>query len=71
MKIVKLSFLIIVRLSKEILEKLKFFKKIGNKLLENVKTKPNNKPLYAQASAPKVSKILKIKENFPNLSAKN
>lgn len=35
------------------------------------KVKSNNKPSYAQASASKVSNILKIKENFPNLSVKN
>ena len=61
MEIIKLSPLIPVRLPKEILKKSKFFKKI-HKIVE--KAKPNNKPLYAQASSPKVSKILKIKENF-------
>ena len=34
------------------------------------KVKPNNKLLYAQALTPKVSNILKIKENYPSLSAK-
>jgi len=67
MKIIKLPPLISARPPKEILEKSKFFKKIY-KIVE--KAKPNNKLLYAQASSPKVSKILKIKENFSNLSAK-
>ena len=34
------------------------------------KVKPNNKLLYAQALTPKVSNVLKIKENYPSLSAK-
>jgi len=59
-KIIELSCLILAKPFKEILE-LKFFKKI-HKIVE--KAKPNNKLLYAQASSPKVSKILKIKENF-------
>jgi len=46
---------------------LKFFEKIHETV---EKAKPNNKPSYAQTSSPKVSKILKIKENFPDLSVK-
>jgi len=34
------------------------------------KVKPNNKLLYAQALTSKVSNILKIKENYPNLPTK-
>jgi len=67
MKIIKLSSSIPARLPKEILEKLKFFKK-EYKSIEKVK--PYNKPLYAQALTPKVSDILKIKENYPSLPAK-
>ena len=67
MKIIKLSSFIPTRLPKAILEKLKFFKK-GYKSMEKVK--PYNKPLYAQALTPKVSDILKIKENYPSLPAK-
>ena len=33
-------------------------------------TKPKNRPLYAQASAPKVDEILKLKANYPSLLAK-
>jgi len=66
-EIVKLTSPILARSPKEILEKLKFFKK-GNKSLKKVK--PNNRPSYAQVSASKVSEILKIKEHFPNLLVK-
>ena len=52
------------RLSKETLEKLKFFKKKYTKSKENANLK--DRWSYAQASAPKI----KLKENFPNLSAK-
>jgi len=61
-KIIKLPLLIPARPLKEILEKLKFFKKI-HKTVE--KAKPNNLLLYAQVLSCKVSKILNIKENFP------
>ena len=47
------------------MEKSKFFK--GKKDSKREKSK---KTLYAQTSTPKVSKILKIKENFPNLLTK-
>ena len=66
-EIIKLPPSILSKPSKEILEKSKFFEKIY-KTVE--KAKPNNKLSYAQVSSPKVSKILKIKENFPNLSMK-
>ena len=66
-EIIKLPPPIPTRLPKKILEKLKFFKK-EYKSMEKVK--PNNKLLYAQALTPKVSNILKIKENYPSLSAK-
>ena len=58
MKIIKLPSSIPARLPKEILEKLKFFKK-GHKSMEKVK--PYNQPLYTQALTSKVSDILKIK----------
>jgi len=49
------------------LEKSRFFKKDNTK--KRI-TKPKTKQLYAQALAPNVSEILKLKENFPNLLAK-
>lgn len=55
---------ILVRPLKEVLKKLKFFKK-GNISKENTKPK---KQSYAQALAPNISNILKINQNFPNLS---
>jgi len=67
-EIIKLLSPIPARLSKKVLEKLKFFKRKGKKLLEKVK--PNNKLSYAQALASKVTEILKIKEKFSNLLAK-
>ena len=66
LKSLKLPLSIPTRPLKKVLEKSKFFK--GKKGSE--KEKPKNKPLYAQVLTPKVSKILKIKENFPNLSTK-
>jgi len=75
-EIVKLLPPIPARPPKEILEKLKFFKK-GNKSVENVKSnrllenvKLNSKLSYTQASSSNISKILKIKNNFPNLLTK-
>ena len=67
MKIIKLSSFIPTRLPKEILEKLKFFKK-GYKSMEKVK--PYNKLLYAQALTLKVSDMIKIKENYSSLPTK-
>jgi len=46
------------------LEKSKFSKEINNKSSEKAKLKPNNKLLYTQSLASKVSEILKIKEKF-------
>ena len=68
MEIIKLLLSIPARLSKEILEKLKFLKK-RNKTMKKVK--PSNKPLYAQVLIPKINDILKIKEYYLNLLAKN
>jgi len=67
MEIIKLSSSIPARLSKEILEKSKFFKKEHKSMK---KVKPNTKLSYAQVLTPKVSDILKIKENYPSLSVK-
>jgi len=50
------------------LEKSKFFKKKDTKSKKNTNLK--DRQTYAQVSAPKVNKILKLKEKFPNLSAK-
>ena len=67
MKIIKLPPSIPARLPKKILKKLKFFKKEYKSMK---KVKPYNKPSYAQALTPKVSDMLKIKENYPSLPAK-
>jgi len=50
-----------------VLEKSKFFKK-GKNQVKTVKL--NNKQLYAQAVNSKVTDILKLKENYPNLLVK-
>jgi len=50
------------------LEKSKFYKKKGNNSKEN--TNPKDRQLYTQVSTPNINKILKLKKNFPNLSAK-
>jgi len=67
-KVARTSSLVPPGPSKEILEKLKFYKKKDNNSKENTNFK--NRQLYTQASTPKVDEILKLKENFPNLSAK-
>jgi len=67
-EVVKLPSPILARLFKEILEKSKFFIKKSNTVKKTAK--PKTKQSYAQASAPNVSEILKLKENFPNLLAK-
>ena len=54
------------RLSKKVLEKSKFYKKIMN----SSSTTPQTNQLYAQASKSNIKNIIKIKENFLNLSAK-
>ena len=50
------------------MKKLKFFQKKGKKSKEDINIK--GRYLYAQALAPKVKEILKLKENFPNLFLK-
>jgi len=50
------------------LEKSKFYEKKSNNSKEN--TNPKDRQSYTQASTPNVNKILKLKKNFPNLSAK-
>jgi len=65
-EVVKLSSPIPTKLLKKVLEKLKFFNKKGKKA--NKPEKPRK--LYTQVLAPSVGKILKLKENFPSLSAK-
>ena len=52
----------------EVLEKSKFLKNKGNKPVATVKL--NNKQLYAQAANSKVTDILKLKKDYPNLLAK-
>jgi len=49
------------------LEKSKFFRKGKN---TTTKAKTNTKQSYAQAANPKVTDILKLKENYLNLLAK-
>jgi len=65
-KVVKIPPPILARLPKEVLEKSKFFNKRGKKA--NKSEKPMK--LYAQASAPSIGEILKLKENFLSLSTK-
>jgi len=60
--------LILPRLSKKVLENFQFFQKKSKELAEISNTK--NKQLYVQASSFNIKKILKIKENFPNLFSK-
>jgi len=67
-EVVKILLLILARPLKEILEKLKFFNKKDKQMKES--TKPKTRPLYGQALASKVDKILKLKADYPNLSAK-
>ena len=63
-EIIKLPPSILARLPKEVLEKLKFFKKSVSTV------KPNNNPSYTQALNIKVNDILKLKEDYSNLLAK-
>jgi len=65
-EVVKLPLPIPAKLSKEILEKLKFFNKRGKKANEPEKPKKS----YAQASALSIGEILKLKKNFLSLFAK-
>ena len=67
-EIIRLSPSISARPPKKVLEKSKFFKKKGNKPAAIVK--PNNKQSYAQVANPKVTNILKLKEDYWNLPAK-
>ena len=62
----RVSFSISLRLSKKVLEKSEFYK-------GNVNSSPiaiQNSQLYAQVSKSCIKDIMKIKENFPNLSTK-
>jgi len=68
MKVIKILSSILPRLSKKILEKLKFHKKKGKKSRDTANS--NDRQSYTQASTLKVNEILKLKENFPNLSNK-
>ena len=54
--------------SKEILEKSNFFDRKGKKPMNT--NKAPQKLSYAQAAGPSVSNILKLKDNFFNLSTK-
>jgi len=65
-EVVKLSPPILARLFKKVLEKSKFFNKSDKKANKPEKYKKS----YAQASAPSIGEILKLKENFPSLSTK-
>jgi len=66
-EIVKLSPSITVCPPKKVLEKSKFFNKRKNTM---TKAKTNIQQSYAQVANFKVSDILKLKKNYPNLSAK-
>jgi len=67
-EIVRLSPSILTRPPKKVLEKSKFFKKRKKKLV--VIVKPIIKQSYAQVINSKVTDILKLKEDYPNLLAK-
>ena len=66
-EIVRLFLSITAQPSKKVLEKSKFFGK-GKKPMATVKT--NTRQSYTQVANPKVTNILKLKEDFPNLPAK-
>ena len=66
-EIIRLSLSIPVHLFKEILEKSKFFDK-EKKPIAIVKM--NIRQLYAQVANPKITDILKLKEDYLNLPAK-
>ena len=65
--IIKIPFLILARPFKEVLEKSKFVDKKGKQSKEITNLK--NRLLYAQVSALKVDKILKLKADYSNLLA--
>jgi len=66
-EITRLSLPILVHIFKEILKKSKFLGK-RRKLITTVKT--NVRQLYAQAVNLKITDILKLKEDYPNLLTK-
>ena len=66
-EIIRLSLYIPVHLFKKILEKSKFFDK-EKKPIAIVKM--NIRQLYAQVASPKITDILKLKEDYLNLPAK-
>jgi len=66
-EIVKLSPPIPAYLSKEVLEKSKFFSKEKKPI---TMAKMNTRQSYTQVTNPKVTDILKLKEDYPNLLAK-
>ena len=66
-EIIKLSPSISVCPSKKVLEKSKFFNKDKNSI---TKANKNIRKYYAQVTNSKVSDILKLKKNYPNLPAK-
>ena len=67
-KVVKFPSPILARLFKKILEKSKIFNKKDKKAKES--EKPKTLQSYTQALVPNISKILKLKENFPSPLAK-
>ena len=67
-EIIRISPSISLRTSKETLKKSKFFEKKGKKVAETNSNKDSQ--FYAQATFLYIREILKIKENFPNLSLK-
>ena len=66
-KIVKLFLLITAHPPKEVLEKSKFFSK---RMKTTAKNKMITKQSYTQVANPKVSDILKLKEDYLSLPAK-
>ena len=66
-EIIRLPPPILAHLSKKVLEKSKFFGKRKNTI---TKTKINTRQSYAQVANLKITNILKLKENYLNLSVK-
>ena len=67
-KISRILLLILLRLSKKVLENLEFFKEKNNKI--NYKENAQKRQSYIQVSALNINKIMKIKDSFSKLSSK-
>jgi len=67
--VLKVLSLILLKLSKSILAKSKYYKRKPSSSSSNL-SPTNNNQSYIQVSKNNIKYIVKIKENFPNLSAK-